>query len=297
MARSPAGYYREGKKTKPRFAKTTRQQVGHPSSTRMDMEDRALEEQRSRDLRSNLDLDRDELHATKRLDVYDDGRHAWAKVPRSELERLGIADQISRYSYQKGDYVYLEEDSDLPKYTKALEGEDIKVTYKEHIRDTESPIRRYAPYSSKGSSSEVFTGPAEAGGVRVYFASNGKLIKSEWFKNADEARNTETEWKRVSDGRGLEVVTGTAENKGFRSYIQEKPDAEGRTRIVKTEWFPDEAAARSTAKNWERWYDLKPGQAQIPSEKATIYRDQARAKAADRQTMTELLAEGYTPSG
>ena len=41
--------------------------------------------------------------------IADDG-HAWLKVPRAEVEPLGI--KISHYSYLDEAYVYLEEDMD-----------------------------------------------------------------------------------------------------------------------------------------------------------------------------------------
>jgi hypothetical protein len=37
-----------------------------------------------------------------------DPGHGWIEVPRAELNALGIARQISLYSYQLGDWVYLE---------------------------------------------------------------------------------------------------------------------------------------------------------------------------------------------
>ena len=43
---------------------------------------------------------------------YSDPCHGWAKVPMRDLIALGVADKISRYSYQRGEFAYLEEDSD-----------------------------------------------------------------------------------------------------------------------------------------------------------------------------------------
>ena len=45
-----------------------------------------------------------------------DAGHAWLRVPRKDLFDYGIADEISSYSYQKGNWVYLEEDMDLIRY-------------------------------------------------------------------------------------------------------------------------------------------------------------------------------------
>jgi hypothetical protein len=47
--------------------------------------------------------------------VYDPG-HAWIKVPIAELKELGILTQISTFSYISGDFLWLEEDCDLPQW-------------------------------------------------------------------------------------------------------------------------------------------------------------------------------------
>ena len=43
----------------------------------------------------------------------EDSDHGWLRVPRAELERLGIADKITGYSCQDRNFVYLEEDRDM----------------------------------------------------------------------------------------------------------------------------------------------------------------------------------------
>ena len=48
-----------------------------------------------------------------------DDRHGWLEVPVSELEVLGIANQITPYSYRKDDKAYLEEDQDAQTYLDA----------------------------------------------------------------------------------------------------------------------------------------------------------------------------------
>ena len=51
---------------------------------------------------------------------YEDGGHGWLAVKRKELDDLGIAHEITGFSYQKGDTVYLEEDQDLSTWAKAI---------------------------------------------------------------------------------------------------------------------------------------------------------------------------------
>lgn len=50
----------------------------------------------------------------KKYKFFSDPGHGWMEVDRSELKQLGIENQISDYSYQKDDKVYLEEDCDAP---------------------------------------------------------------------------------------------------------------------------------------------------------------------------------------
>jgi hypothetical protein len=56
-----------------------------------------------------------------------DPSHGWGRVVRGAIEDVGIADKISRYSYQEGDFVYLEEDCDLYLFINALEQRGYKV--------------------------------------------------------------------------------------------------------------------------------------------------------------------------
>jgi hypothetical protein len=60
---------------------------------------------------------------------YADPGHGWLEVPRDLLHDLGIADEISRYSYQKLDKVFIEEDGDFMKFTRAMgaAGREFKV--------------------------------------------------------------------------------------------------------------------------------------------------------------------------
>jgi hypothetical protein len=49
----------------------------------------------------------------------EDPGHGWLEVPKAELVELGIAGQISPYSYHWGEMAYLEEDGDLAVFMKA----------------------------------------------------------------------------------------------------------------------------------------------------------------------------------
>lgn len=81
------------------------------------------------------------------LNFYCDPGHGWAKINRKWLSILGIEDKISRYSYMRKDYVYLEEDCDLSVLFEAAKALDITIKLKEYSTDKQSKIRSYASYN------------------------------------------------------------------------------------------------------------------------------------------------------
>ena len=82
-----------------------------------------------------------------KINVYADPGHAWAKVKKSTLCKLGIADKITTYSYMRGDYVYLEEDCDLSTLVLALRAAGVHFEFNEHVaRFKQSKIRSYDYY-------------------------------------------------------------------------------------------------------------------------------------------------------
>lgn len=84
------------------------------------------------------------------LIYYTDPGHGWVAVKRHLLEKLGIADKITYFSYQKGETVYLEEDCDLATFSKAVKEKGIAVTYREKHTDRNHPIRNYQSYFYQG---------------------------------------------------------------------------------------------------------------------------------------------------
>ena len=79
---------------------------------------------------------------------HSDAGHGWLKVPMSEIKEFKIEDKISRFSYMKGDMVYLEEDCDAPLFIDKLEAEGQKFNYRV-IKAEYSSIRGYPPYPQK----------------------------------------------------------------------------------------------------------------------------------------------------
>lgn len=75
---------------------------------------------------------------------YCDPGHAWLKVKVSRLFKAGVVNEISIYSYIKGEYAFLEEDCDAPLFLKAI-GHDGKGI-KESCTNRQSKIRNYMPF-------------------------------------------------------------------------------------------------------------------------------------------------------
>jgi len=78
-----------------------------------------------------------------------DPGHGWYKVSREMLFRMDILDKISSFSYQKGDWVYLEEDCDATIFFdryKELFGDEYQIKITQNIADNMSSIRYYQPF-------------------------------------------------------------------------------------------------------------------------------------------------------
>lgn len=80
------------------------------------------------------------------ITMYSDPGHGWGKVKRIVLHNLGIANNISSYSYQRGEYVYLEEDCDLSALCMALNQRNTRIKFVEKHTDRDSRIRSYERY-------------------------------------------------------------------------------------------------------------------------------------------------------
>ncbi len=80
---------------------------------------------------------------------YADPGHGWLAVKKQYLVKLGIAEQITRFSYRRGDTVYLEEDCDLSRFLDAVKKYGDEADIKSHHTDRRSRIRSYESYSSE----------------------------------------------------------------------------------------------------------------------------------------------------
>jgi hypothetical protein len=83
---------------------------------------------------------------TVSIKVFADPGHAWARIAKSKLVKLGIADKISTYSYMNGTNAFLEEDCDLSLLIGALRDHGYEVKFNESHTNRQSKIRSYNTY-------------------------------------------------------------------------------------------------------------------------------------------------------
>lgn len=81
------------------------------------------------------------------INFFSDYGHGWARVKRAELVKFGIENDISTYSYQRGEFAYLEEHRDLRVYIETLKKHGYTYKFKYYDTDKRSKIRGYSQYN------------------------------------------------------------------------------------------------------------------------------------------------------
>lgn len=76
---------------------------------------------------------------------FEDAGHGWLKVPVSELLELGIEEEISPFSYLFGDWAYLEEDCDMPRFIDEQYMRGLDVRWNTRVSQR-SVVRSYPRY-------------------------------------------------------------------------------------------------------------------------------------------------------
>lgn len=117
---------------------------------------------------------------TMTLQYYTDPGHGWAKVNRQVLINLGIAEDISAYSYMRGDFVYLEEDCDLDRLYQAADQASITIKLREHWTNKTSKIRSYRSYRTPAglaAAEAALKAKIRAQGCSLDFINNQMIIK------------------------------------------------------------------------------------------------------------------------
>jgi len=89
------------------------------------------------------------MSKTITLQMFSDPGHGWVRFPKARLQRLGIADKISTYSYERNGQAFLEEDCDLTVLINALRARgyaDADIKFRESHTNKSSKIRSYCRY-------------------------------------------------------------------------------------------------------------------------------------------------------
>ena len=82
------------------------------------------------------------------IKIFGDPGHAWARVAKSKLVSLGIADKVSTYSYMNGSNAFLEEDCDLSVLVDALRERGYEIKFNKSHTNRQSKIRNYSTYKA-----------------------------------------------------------------------------------------------------------------------------------------------------
>ena len=82
-----------------------------------------------------------------RLNFYEDPGHGWLAVPLPLLDKLGLLDQISSYSYMRGMLAHLEEDCDYSLFWAAAQRAGIQLHIRTTRTDQRSRIRNYERFT------------------------------------------------------------------------------------------------------------------------------------------------------
>jgi hypothetical protein len=83
---------------------------------------------------------------TQSLTFHTDPGHGWLEVTRAQLDALNITAQITPYSYQHRDRVYLEEDIDAGLYLQTAKAAGYRLTIRDQYADP-SPIRNLPSFT------------------------------------------------------------------------------------------------------------------------------------------------------
>ena len=127
-----------------------------------------------------------------KLNFYSDPGHGWLRVPLALLDKLGLVDKISPYSYMQGPWAYLEEDCDASEFLAEMRRQGVRVSFREiNCPHNYSRIRTFPQYSGRRVAAQLAT--PWAPGVIV------ELYRHAYTLLAQEGRRG---WRaaRVSDG-------------------------------------------------------------------------------------------------
>lgn len=82
----------------------------------------------------------------KTLNFHNDPGHGWLEVEKPDLMALGIAEQITPFSYEQGERVFLEEDQDAPLFMREARASGWRVETTDCYTPGSSFVRNLEPY-------------------------------------------------------------------------------------------------------------------------------------------------------
>ena len=127
------------------------------------------------------------------FNFFADPGHGWMSVKKQFLNDLGIASQITHYSYQRGGTAYLEEDCDVSVFLAALKKAGIEVDIRQHHTDRQSKIRGYESYSPSQS---AFRAVATVCDPRTNEGTNNNPAMEWETSSRNEAARQAENWAR-----------------------------------------------------------------------------------------------------
>jgi hypothetical protein len=80
------------------------------------------------------------------LNFFSDPAHGWLEVPINLVKELNLGQKITKFSYIKGDFAYLEEDQDAPAFMREANQKGIFFTLTDIFQEN-SPIRSFRSFS------------------------------------------------------------------------------------------------------------------------------------------------------
>ena len=109
---------------------------------------------------------------SRKLTFHTDPAHGWLEVPRADLDALDIAHKISRYSYEKGARVYLEEDCDAALYMDAAKAKGWTLNMTELFAPDDSPVRDFPHYQPRVTPAALINAAQRLGKLHLVNITN-----------------------------------------------------------------------------------------------------------------------------
>ncbi len=113
------------------------------------------------------------MKTTRKLTFHTDPAHGWLEVPRADLDTLDIAHQVSRYSYERANRVYLEEDHDAGLYLEAAKAAGWILTMAEKNEPrNDSPVRDFPRYQPRVTPAALINAAQRLGKLHIVNITN-----------------------------------------------------------------------------------------------------------------------------